>query len=394
MQAVLFKSPDQEWWWLGGMTLLERNLRLLEAVGVKTVLILHPAGETLPPLAVPRPLQLDTHGGEVEVSLADPLTVLPFLHLADSQPLFLLDANLLLDRRVLETLRCQSPPCFVAMGNGKDPSPLWRVGWLRPEDLPLGPALLQQAGRVSLAAVPLYDAELHGEAVPYCEKICSEDDLEHGWHLLLDRVSQRPRHVIEQLINPPIENWLVQQWCHTPITPNQVTLLTVAVALVGASLFYQGWFVLAVLFAWIAMILDGVDGKLARVKLMTSRIGKLDPIFALLYENAWYLAVAAQLSRTHHSSAWSIGLTITAFVVCDALLRTMFTQLKEKPLDKMSDFDHYFHFINGQRSLYLLVLLAGFLFEVPFVALQAVLYWAGATVLVHVGRAAYHLLRH
>jgi phosphatidylglycerophosphate synthase len=393
MQAVLFKSPEQDWWWLGGMTLLERNLRQLEAVGVKTVLILHPTGETLPRLATSRPLHLETFGGEVSVSMADPLTVLPFLHLEASQPLFLLDANLLLDQRILETLRHQSPPCFVAMGNGKDPSPLWRVGWLRPEDLPLGPALLQQAGRVSLAAVPLYDAELRGEAVPYCEKIRTEEDLDRGWHLLLDWGSQRSRHVIEKLINLPIENWLVRQWCHTLITPDQVTLLTVAVALVGASLFYQGWVLLAVLFAWITTVLDGVDGKLARVKLLTSRLGKFDHMVALFYENAWYLAAAADLSRTHGPSAWNTGLSITAFVVCDTLLRTMFTQLKEKSLDNMSRFDRYFHLIGGHRSLYLLIFLVGFLFDAPLVALQVVLYWAGTTVLIHVGRAAYHLLR-
>ena len=58
-----------------------------------------------------------------------------------------------------------------------------------------------------------------------------------------------------------------------------MTLLAIAVALTAASLFYQGSFLPAVLFAWAATVLDGVDGKLARVKLMVATsLGKLGRI--------------------------------------------------------------------------------------------------------------------
>jgi phosphatidylglycerophosphate synthase len=394
MQAVLFKFPGQEWWRLGGMTLLERNLRLLEAVGVKTALVLHPPGDIVPPFIVPRVLQIDIHVESVEFSSADPLAMLPSLHIADPWPLFFLDANLLIDQRVLETLSRQPPPCFVAMGNGKDPSPFWRVGWLRPEDLPFGPGVLQFAGRVSLTAVPAYSAELRGEATPYCERIRNEADLTKGWQLLIDRVSQRPGDLVEKYIDPPIENWLVRQWCHTPITPHHVTLLSVAVALAGASFLYQGQLFLGVIFAWIATVLDGVGGKLARLNLMTAKRSELGYMYKFFYENAWYLAVAARLAQTHDLAAWGIGLTITACNMCDTLLGAVFSQLKGKTLDEMSRFDQYSRLIGGRRSIYLLILLLGVLFNAPFLALQAAMAWAGVTVLVHAGRAAYHLLRH
>ncbi|MGE0679842.1 MAG: hypothetical protein AB7P69_02880, partial [Candidatus Binatia bacterium] len=79
MQAVLFKTPEQEWRWLGGMTLLERNLRLLSKVGVERVLILHPPGDQIPPLVVPRDLALEVVRSPLEIATTDPLTILPVL---------------------------------------------------------------------------------------------------------------------------------------------------------------------------------------------------------------------------------------------------------------------------------------------------------------------------
>jgi len=182
MQAVLFKTPGQEWRWLGGMTLLERNLRLLNSVGVERVLVLHPPGDQLPPLVVPRNLALEVVRSPLEIATADPLTVLPVLQEELDKPFFLLDVNLLVDPRVLDMMAKQTPPCFMIQGNGVYPPP-WRVGVLAPRHLSLGREVLSKAQRVSLLTVPAYDPELRGEAAPYCEKMHSEGDLHRGWRL-------------------------------------------------------------------------------------------------------------------------------------------------------------------------------------------------------------------
>lgn len=392
MQAVLFKTPGQEWRWLGGMTLLERNLRLLSGAGVEKALVLHPPGDEIPLLMAPRELALEVVRSPLEIATADPLTIMPALREELDKPFLLLDVNLLVDPRVLATMAKQTPPCFMVLGNGVYPPP-WRVGLLSPRHLPLGSEVLRKAERVSLLTVPTYDPELRGEAAPYCEKMHSESDLRRGWRLLIDRVSKRPADVVEKYVDPPIENWLVRTLCETAVTPNQVTLLSIAFALAGASLFYQGWFFLAVLFAWITIVLDGVDGKLARVKLMTSPIGKLEHVADFFYENAWYLALAARLTRTGYPSAWKIGLAITACDICDNVLGALFTHVKGKTLDEMSVFDQRFRLIGGRRSIYLLVLLAGFVAGAPFVAFQAVLAWAVITVLIHLARVAWHVWR-
>ena len=392
MQAVLFKTPEQEWRWLGGMTLLERNLRLLSNVGVERVLILHPPGDQIPPLVVPRDLKLEVVRSPLEIATADPLTILPVLREELEKPFFLLDANLLVDPRVLDTMAKQTPPCFMVQGNGVYPPP-WRVGVLSPRHLSLGNEVLRKARRVSLLTVPVYDPELQGEVAPYCEKMHSEGDLHRGWRLLIDRVSKRPADIVEKYIDPPIENWIVRALCDTAVTPNHVTLLAIAFALAGASLFYQGLFFFAIFFAWVAIILDGVDGKLARVKLMTSPVGKLEQVAGFFYENAWYLALAAHFARTGYANAWTIGLAVTACDICDNVLGALFTRSTGKTLDEMATFDQRFRLIGGRRSMYLLILLAGIAVGTPFVAFQVVLGWAAVTVAIHAGRAIFHLLR-
>ncbi len=390
MQAVLFKIPGQEWRWLGGMTLLERNLRLLDSVGVEKTLVLHPPGDGMPLFTGPRELAMEVVRSPLEIATADPLTILPALHEEVDKTFFLFDANLLVDRRVLDTMAKQAPPCFMVLGNGAYPPP-WRIGVLSPRHLSLGNEVLRKAQRVSLLAVPAYSPELRGEAAPYCEKMNTEKDLHRGWRLLIDRVSQRPADMVEKYVAPPIENWLVRTLCDTAVTPHHVMLLSIAFAVASASLFYQGEFLLAVFFAWAAIVLDGANGKLARVKLMTASVGKLEYIAKFLCENAWYLTLATRLTRLGHPTAWIIGLTLTACNLSDSMLSALFTRRTGKTLDEMTPFDQHFRLIGGRRSIYLLILLAGFILNAPFLALQAALGWAAVTVLVHTGRAVFHL---
>ncbi|MDD5568821.1 MAG: CDP-alcohol phosphatidyltransferase family protein [Candidatus Pacebacteria bacterium] len=65
-----------------------------------------------------------------------------------------------------------------------------------------------------------------------------------------------------------------------PLTPNQYTLLSGAVAIVGASLIAKELFWWAILFFLIASFLDFIDGAVARQKNISTKVGAyLDTIF-------------------------------------------------------------------------------------------------------------------
>ncbi len=87
-----------------------------------------------------------------------------------------------------------------------------------------------------------------------------------------------------------------------------------------------------------------------------------------------------------------MGLAITGCNLSDKVIDALFARLKGKTLDEMSLFDRRFRLVGGCRNIYLLILCVGFLLGFPFCALQAVWSWAGVTLLIHLGRAGYHLL--
>jgi phosphatidylglycerophosphate synthase len=85
-----------------------------------------------------------------------------------------------------------------------------------------------------------------------------------------------------------IAHFLVKFFIKTSITPNQITVVRAIIFTpIFAYLFSRGEYyfnLIALLFVFIALTLDFVDGELARQKNMTSLLGKfLDEILDLLY---------------------------------------------------------------------------------------------------------------
>ena len=75
------------------------------------------------------------------------------------------------------------------------------------------------------------------------------------------------------LLDPRFKNRLVFWLRNTRITPNQVTVCTGVFGAGIAYLFLHGWLRLGITLAYAVEVLDGVDGKLARTRLQTSRLG-------------------------------------------------------------------------------------------------------------------------
>ena len=81
--------------------------------------------------------------------------------------------------------------------------------------------------------------------------------------------------------------WVVRLLYPTPITPNQITFLSLLIGLLSAGFYVSGrsdallW---GAVFLYGKVFLDNVDGNLARVRGTSSRLGRfLDSIVCLLY---------------------------------------------------------------------------------------------------------------
>jgi phosphatidylglycerophosphate synthase len=139
------------------------------------------------------------------------------------------------------------------------------------------------------------------------------------------------------MVNPPwdqrLARFLVKPLVNTPVTPNQLTVLILLVALAGAGLLAHGGAVEANWGAGVfalARFMDHCDGELARQKGMTSRLGYyLDYISGTLSYGALFLCIGIGL-RDSDLGQWAIALG--AVGILSAAI-SMFTNLD---IDKRS----------------------------------------------------------
>lgn len=105
--------------------------------------------------------------------------------------------------------------------------------------------------------------------------------------------------------NRPLAYAFVALVYRTPLTPNQVTLLSIVVGVVAAACWWQGgdagmlW---GGILLWASAILDGADGILARAKQQFSELGRaLDGSADLIVALIVAIAAGHHLWMKHHS---------------------------------------------------------------------------------------------
>jgi phosphatidylglycerophosphate synthase len=196
------------------------------------------------------------------------------------------------------------------------------------------------------------------------------------------------------VLDPVFENRLVFWLCNTRITPNQVTVFTGILGACIAFLFLHGWLRLGITLAYAVEVLDGVDGKLARTKLQTSRLGELEHVLDFFMEHAWYLTITSFLvTSTNDTQWWWIGGGLMVSDVFDNLLYYAGHVWLGKQLDELGPFDRGFRLIAGRRNIYAWMWVFGFWAGLPTYVFVAALAWAIVTVGVHGVRLAYHVRR-
>jgi phosphatidylglycerophosphate synthase len=120
--------------------------------------------------------------------------------------------------------------------------------------------------------------------------------------------SEKSDELINTYLLRPLAGILVRFLYSTPITPNQVTLVSIFLGFAGAACFSEGGAVAAAIGGLLVTakdVFDAADGQLARAKQMFSRAGRfLDSIGDILVNAAVLTGIGFGLSRT--SDAWWI----------------------------------------------------------------------------------------
>lgn len=153
-------------------------------------------------------------------------------------------------------------------------------------------------------------------------------------------------------IHPYLEDVLVKLLCLLPVTPNMITALTTLGGIAVAWLFASGHLAFGLMGALLVGVLDGVDGKLARTKLESTKIGELEHVLDKIIEYSWYFAIAWYLAQSQNDGLmWVlVAFIISLFSVAEAVQGEFFRRMTGRQLDDAGSFERAFRLIGARRN--------------------------------------------
>lgn len=251
-----------------------------------------------------------------------------------------------------------------------------------------GPAPDARGRPLPVDEMPTYLPALRRHLRPYW--VVVETDADRAW--AADRIMDSAQKGIldfpARYLHPPVEDFCTRRLAPTFVTPNQITVFTGVIGFTGTWLFATGAYGLALLLALFTNVLDGVDGKLARVKLQTSRFGdRLDHTLDISFEFSWYVALGWGLAGGDASAApFRVGLALVAVMVGCRAISGVYKLISGRQIHDHRAFDRAFRLVAGRRNIYVLVLVAGVLIGRMEATFGACLAWAAATLTVYLAR--------
>jgi len=237
-----------------------------------------------------------------------------------------------------------------------------------------------------------YDSKMRKDVSPWWIDIDTVEDLKVAERLIIENASKNPSDALACYVHKPIENRLVGLVSKSSITPNQLTVAVNILAYLVTGLFLTGHLLAGSILSFVVGIADGLDGKLARVTMRTSRLGSLEHSFDLLFEFSWLIALALFLLDSQGSATPLI--LCTCIITLIAFYRNVYDRFRKATgvsLDDYGDLERVFRRVAGRRNLYNVVIFASVLLGVPLYSLVFILFHAGITAVVYAWRAAKHL---
>jgi phosphatidylglycerophosphate synthase len=172
------------------------------------------------------------------------------------------------------------------------------------------------------------------------------------------------------------------------MTPNQVTFVGASLCLLATWLFHQGWYWTGLAAGLAFMVLDTVDGKLARCTITSSKVGEaFDHGIDLVHPPFWWWAWGVGLHAYGRPLEpgpfwWTLAIIVAAYVV-QRLIEGAFIARFGMHIHVWRRFDSRFRLITARRNPNMVILLASLIAGRPDWGLLAVAAWTLASLLVH-----------
>ncbi|CCW17537.1 CDP-alcohol phosphatidyltransferase [Sphingobium indicum BiD32] len=177
------------------------------------------------------------------------------------------------------------------------------------------------------------------------------------------------------------------------MTPNMVSVIGVTLCLVATYLFAQGMYWTGFLSGFIFMVLDTVDGKLARCTITSSKWGNvIDHGVDLVHPPFWWHfwgtgLVYWGLALSTQTFALVMAAVIAGYVL-QRLIEGMFLKDFGMDIHVWQRFDSQFRLITARRNPNMVILFVSLLFGRPDIGLIALAWWTMISLVVHAVRLA------
>lgn len=212
----------------------------------------------------------------------------------------------------------------------------------------LGPG---KAGLLDVSKMPTYLQDRRREVAMIWRPVATREDARKATRALIANAQKGVLDWPARWIHPFFEDFLTEILSPLPVTPNMITVVTGIAGFYVTYLFATGQLMFGLVGALVIGVLDGVDGKLARVKMNSTRLGEFEHILDKLVEYSWYFAIAWHLATVAGNALpWALASIIVLFAWAETVQGEFFRRLTGRQLDDAGRFERAFRIVAARRN--------------------------------------------
>jgi phosphatidylglycerophosphate synthase len=389
---------------LCGVNLLERLLRILQRLGFRRAIVFSITPAIVGAELAKRSWTREQVIPDLVPRANGPVTAQLLLEQSPSERFLIVPGNIYCDTRLLAALCAKessaalidsNPPEFARslIRNPCGPALVMRdflsAFW------PTAPFFEELKDKIDNRKIDIVDAAEEDDYIvsmrrrvrPVCFPAPPEQNRRVAEHIILDS-AQNGALDLPAYFHAPIETRIISLLCKTRITPNQITIAGFIIGCGATAAFVLGRVGLGILAALIFGIVDGLDGKQARVKIEMTERGKWEHPLDYLIENSWWAAIAFHLWRSGQfpNVFYFFALLIGSHLL-DEFAKHRAKMAKGRLLDDVTPFDRAFRLIAARRNVYVWMLACGFLLDAFPQSYAVICGWAAFSAAIHLVRS-------
>ena len=390
MEVVIFANAPEALTEICGVSLLERQLRILQRLDFKHATIVS-----------------DT-AAEIRFAIEPPswargalvTRIVARSEFQSHERALFLPGNIYCDARLIRALtQCEGECALIDSAPPNELLPLLRETKRGQHGFISGAAVtadydsLGETAVIDAAQEPAYLRGMRRAIRPVFFPAPSPETRPAAERIIFD-TGQNGTLDIPAIVQSPIETWIMHWLCRTSITPNQISFFNLIVAFAATGFFATGHLWLGMIPALAVGVIDGLDGKQARVKIETTAGGKWEHYLDFVYETSWWAALAFCFQRSGHlRDAWLYFFLIMAAEGLDKLGKHIARLRTGVLLDDYTPFDRFVRLIGARRDVYVWLLAIALLLGAAPSTFRFCGYWGLATAAVHWLRTGVIVLR-